>query len=421
MSMAKPLRYQISHPPPLFICSSPGPDPYRSHENVYEELQHDDGDAFVLCDRQITSDDEFPADASSLPGDRNQQCAGSSSNNSTNDISESHDYPRSSFNRSNDHHRITSSSGRRQNFNTCSKLLRLNAENFVNRSVKGKQNNPAADSFNMNILRSHEDAPNHHRTDHRTLDNYNLNYPAVRSYTSGSGNVMSGDMMMVEPELSGRKVNDSENVITSRKSGKNNSTPAAATFSEFEMQYHPTKVNSNFYVPSHDIMTASRRNIKYKTADNRGRNQAASVRRNQDYFYKAPQQQNNFTYDQYNNNSGNDVEIYQQPDIMAEFSNLQTFNNCGMSSPNHPIYNNSTALSSDSGYSQNTQMSEGTLESQSKRSSNGNIFILPATNTTTTGAGATSNSNQISHITDSYEMTWKGKGWNSESYTWEEE
>lgn len=218
-----------------------------------------------------------------------------------------------------------------------------------------------------------------------------------------SGNVMSD---MVEPEISGRKVNELENnVITSRKSGKN-STP---TFSEFEMQYHPTKVNSNFYVPSHDIMT-NRRNIKYKTADTKSRNQAVVARRNQDYLHKAQQQQNNFTYDQYNNNSGNDVEIYQQPDIMAEFSNLQTFNNCGMSSPNHPIYNNSTALSSDSGYSQNTQMSEGTLESQSKRNSNGNIFILPATTTAT----ATSNSNQISQITDSYEMTWNGKGLNSE-------
>lgn len=370
MHLAKPLRYQISHPPPLFICSSPGPDPYRSNENVYEELQHDDGESFVMCDRQITSDDEFPADAASLPEDHNQR-AGSSSN-STNDISESQEYPRSSFNRSNDH-RL--SSGRR-NFNTCSKLLRSNAENFVNRSVKGKQN---PDSFHMNVLRSHEDA---HVTEHRALDNYNLNYPPVRY---GSGNVMTE---MVEPEMSGRKVNELENVITSRKSVKN-STP---TFSEFEMQYHPTKVNSNFYVPSHDIMT-NRRNFKYKTADSKGRNNLA--RKNQEYFYKAPQKQNNLTYDQYNNNSGTDVEIYQQPDIMAEFSNLQTFNNCGMSSPNHPLYNNSTALSSDSGYSQNTQISEGTLESQSKRSSNGNIFILPAT----------SNSNQISQITDSYEMT----------------
>lgn len=53
--------------PPLFICSSPGPDPYRSHDNVYEELEHPrDTDS----EPPVQSDDDFAEDELSLPGDR---------------------------------------------------------------------------------------------------------------------------------------------------------------------------------------------------------------------------------------------------------------------------------------------------------------------------------------------------------------
>lgn len=90
--------------PPLFICSSPGPDPYRSHDNVYEELEHptaspgpvsggpissggplapdsedEDDDVRVgpvgvgtggRGGATIHSDDDFAEDELSLPGDR---------------------------------------------------------------------------------------------------------------------------------------------------------------------------------------------------------------------------------------------------------------------------------------------------------------------------------------------------------------
>lgn len=58
--------------PPLFVCSSPGPDPYRSHDNVYEELgpPHDsDGES----EPPIHSDDDFAEDELSLPGERSFQ------------------------------------------------------------------------------------------------------------------------------------------------------------------------------------------------------------------------------------------------------------------------------------------------------------------------------------------------------------
>lgn len=88
MLHAKTLHYPSGIPlqrsPPLF--SSPGPDPYRSHDNVYEELEHRNGivvgggggnvlraNQLLNCDRDLHSDEEDFAedeDECSLPGDR---------------------------------------------------------------------------------------------------------------------------------------------------------------------------------------------------------------------------------------------------------------------------------------------------------------------------------------------------------------
>lgn len=64
--------------PPLFISSSPGPDPYRSHDNVYEELGPPTGP--VRCDSDAGesehashSDDEFAEDELSLAGESSFQ------------------------------------------------------------------------------------------------------------------------------------------------------------------------------------------------------------------------------------------------------------------------------------------------------------------------------------------------------------
>ncbi|XP_055639892.1 uncharacterized protein DDB_G0283357 [Toxorhynchites rutilus septentrionalis] len=62
-----PSGYPMPRSPPLFICSSPGPDPYRSNDNVYEELEHPrDTDS----EPPVQSDDDFAEDELSLPGDR---------------------------------------------------------------------------------------------------------------------------------------------------------------------------------------------------------------------------------------------------------------------------------------------------------------------------------------------------------------
>jgi hypothetical protein len=62
-----PSGFPMPRSPPLFICSSPGPDPYRSHDNVYEELEHH---RETDSEPPLQSDDEFAEDELSLPGDR---------------------------------------------------------------------------------------------------------------------------------------------------------------------------------------------------------------------------------------------------------------------------------------------------------------------------------------------------------------
>lgn len=64
-----PSGYPMTRSPPLFVCSSPGPDPYRSNDNVYEELgppRDSDADS----EPPVHSDDDFAEDELSLPGDR---------------------------------------------------------------------------------------------------------------------------------------------------------------------------------------------------------------------------------------------------------------------------------------------------------------------------------------------------------------
>lgn len=67
-----PSGYPMTHSPPLFVCSSPGPDPYRSHDNVYEELAPP-RDSDIESEPPAHSDDDFAEDELSLPGDRSFQ------------------------------------------------------------------------------------------------------------------------------------------------------------------------------------------------------------------------------------------------------------------------------------------------------------------------------------------------------------
>lgn len=65
-SIHYPSGYPISRSPPVFVCASPGPDPYRSLDNVYEELGPRDSD--IESEPRINSDDDFAEDELSLNG-----------------------------------------------------------------------------------------------------------------------------------------------------------------------------------------------------------------------------------------------------------------------------------------------------------------------------------------------------------------
>lgn len=61
-----PSGFPISRSPPVFVCASPGPDPYRSLDNVYEELGPRDSD--IESEPRVQSDDDFAEDELSLNG-----------------------------------------------------------------------------------------------------------------------------------------------------------------------------------------------------------------------------------------------------------------------------------------------------------------------------------------------------------------
>ncbi|XP_037955687.1 protein kinase 4 [Teleopsis dalmanni] len=67
-SIHYPSGYPMTRSPPFLVSSSPGPDPYRSLDNVYEELgpaRDSDADS----EPPLHSDDDFAEDELSLPGE----------------------------------------------------------------------------------------------------------------------------------------------------------------------------------------------------------------------------------------------------------------------------------------------------------------------------------------------------------------
>ncbi|KAM7363032.1 putative Hedgehog signaling attenuator pxb [Cochliomyia hominivorax] len=68
-SIHYPSGYPMTRSPPFLVSNSPGPDPYRSHDNVYEELEPS-RDSDAESEPPTHSDDDFAEDELSLPGER---------------------------------------------------------------------------------------------------------------------------------------------------------------------------------------------------------------------------------------------------------------------------------------------------------------------------------------------------------------
>lgn len=70
-SLHYPSGYPMTQSPPIFVCSSPGPDPYRSHDNIYEELAPIDDESDEESDSASHSEEDFAEDELSLHEERN--------------------------------------------------------------------------------------------------------------------------------------------------------------------------------------------------------------------------------------------------------------------------------------------------------------------------------------------------------------
>ncbi|XP_030373741.1 transcriptional regulator MIT1 [Scaptodrosophila lebanonensis] len=68
-SIHYPSGYPMTRSPPFLVSSSPGPDPYRSNDNVYEELGPGRVDSDGESEPPLHSDDDFAEDELSLPGE----------------------------------------------------------------------------------------------------------------------------------------------------------------------------------------------------------------------------------------------------------------------------------------------------------------------------------------------------------------
>ncbi|XP_022209690.2 uncharacterized protein LOC111065684 [Drosophila obscura] len=68
-SIHYPSGYPMTRSPPFLVSSSPGPDPYRSNDNVYEELGPGRVDSDGESEPPMHSDDDFAEDELSLPGE----------------------------------------------------------------------------------------------------------------------------------------------------------------------------------------------------------------------------------------------------------------------------------------------------------------------------------------------------------------
>lgn len=91
-SIHYPSGYPMTRSPPFLVTNSPGPDPYRSNDNVYEELgpnRDSDGES----EPPLHSDDDFAEDELSLPGERsfnktaNTETTNAGANTNSTDIS----------------------------------------------------------------------------------------------------------------------------------------------------------------------------------------------------------------------------------------------------------------------------------------------------------------------------------------------
>ena len=345
MLHTKALHYPSGFPmprsPPLFICSSPGPDPYRSNDNVYEELEH--RSRFLDCDRQLHSDEEFAEDELSIPGDRSlnksssenttvatiyqERGAGSSSSNpNENSYLERNRVERNSLLSSASSSANDNNNATRPNMRNSSSSNDSNHHNHHN-TLNHLTNNNSTISSNgaggtAGIFRFRTSRPSackakstRQKTNNFSMDNLNSstettpadevppmesgNNDAVSTSTSSNNNNNNGngDAISASGVLNGNHIEGDTN-NNSNICGRNNyygteseverrnrinaqlSNPTlnvATIFRDRNIRYHPTRANANYYAPPHHMM-ANRTNNNGEN-NNRSRTNPRTDRR----------------------------------------------------------------------------------------------------------------------------------------------
>lgn len=321
MLHTKALHYPSGFPmprsPPLFICSSPGPDPYRSNDNVYEELEH--RGRFSDCDRQLHSDEDFAEDELSLPGDRSlnksssenttvatiyqERGAGSTSSNpnensamylernrvernsllssassSANDNALTRPSMRNSSSSNESNHQVSTLNHLNNNNSTTANgagtgffLFRTSRPNS---SCKAKTNRQKTNNFSMNNLNSSnettpaDEGPSPDTGNDNPSGNNNIGSSSASNNNNNNGDAISASIL--NGNHTEGDTNNNSNIC-----GRNNyygteseverrnrinaqlSNPTlnvATIFRDRNIRYHPTRANANYYAPPQHMM-----------------------------------------------------------------------------------------------------------------------------------------------------------------------
>lgn len=313
--------------PPLF--SSPGPDPYRSNDNVYEELEHrnsevvnrhslhkssSDGNTTVATIYQ----DSSGAGASGTFIERNRVERNSLLSSASSSI---HGGSSNESNIIHHHHTLGNS-----HLCDAPNLFRFQTSSSSNRRGGGSNNRM--------------------RRSNSGFKSSNVNHIDISGDTNNNKNDQGGS------GGSGEGGDDSEVERLNRRNAQLSST---------REHYRPTR--SNYYVPPQHIIAinnqiSARINPQTEARENAINNNSSSAAYDDPYMTSISS-----AYDE----SGN--QIYHHP-YMATFRSYNNLNN-----PHQPLYN-CNAMGSDSGYSQNTQASDGrSMRGRARKSSRNNNTI----------------------------------------------
>ena len=369
MLHSKALHYPSGFPmprsPPLFICSSPGPDPYRSNDNVYEELEH--RGRFSDCDRQLHSDEDFAEDELSLPGELSlnksssenttvatiyqERGAGSTSSNANESSAmyiernriERNSLLSSASSSANDNNS-------RPNMRNSSSSNESNHHNTLNQLNNNQHTSESNAGSTMGFFRFKTSRPNtckakssRQKTNNFSMDNLNSSaktpvdeVPSQGSSGNSSGNNNTGSSTasnginnnsdpISASVLNGNHIEGDTN-NNSNICGRNNyygteseverrnrinaqlSNPTlnvATIFRDRNIRYHPTRANANYYAPPQH--RANRANNNNET-NNRSRTNPRPDRR------RAVDRENSIGSNGNNNAANNNQDyLYHEP------------------------------------------------------------------------------------------------------------